>query len=168
MLKNRKKIKIIICSILLLSLAVFLSVGISQGIRINNDKFQVTANQFEIKSIAEVSEDTAKNSEFNGNEMIALVSTNIKNISEQNEYLGITSFKLTSKGWANSLSLELFMKLNPDYNSSLDSGKDINVVIPYIMYKNQFNLKDWESIKNLDYYMIFEVYPQKTYINLHI
>ena len=143
------------------------AVEMSQELLIGNGSQAVTATGFDLKEIDELSPDHSIPFDYKADSKIALVELTVKNVSDKPETLDMTTPVLTAKGWENGLLLELFLELNPGYDSEIAPGESIEVVAPYAMLDYQFKSENWDKIMDEDFSIVFQVYPEKKYISLH-
>lgn len=138
----------------------------SQELMINDNNLKVTATGFELKKIDELCPDHSIKFDYSADSRIALVRLNVKNVSDGHEYFSLTSPVLTANGWKNGLFLDMFMMLNDEYDTDLEPDESIDIIAPYAMFDYQFEKSNWEKIDSQEFSIVFDVYPERVYIDL--
>lgn len=96
-----------------------------------------------------------------------LVTMNIKNTHDKEVKFPLYNMVAETLTWSNGLAAELFYDLNDigsvvsSIQPTLQPGEEITYILPYVIYDFQLAEKDRQNIKNLDYNLLFNLYPSK-------
>jgi hypothetical protein len=95
---------------------------------------------------------------------IVLISLHVSNVGEEKNLFDPYS-AISTLTWANGTDLYLADEINGDISIELDPGEEESYCIPFAIYKFHF-LRDWDSILDQQFYLIFDLYPKKIAIKL--
>ncbi|MCL2826165.1 MAG: hypothetical protein FWD72_02035 [Eggerthellaceae bacterium] len=100
---------------------------------------------------------------------LVVVSTTVRNDSENDEQLFFGQAVLQSGAWFNGIDQPLFSLLNggAGVSQTLKPHEEESVLLPFCMYDVQFGFHDtWASIDHQSFELVLATYPDKVSIEL--
>lgn len=100
---------------------------------------------------------------------ITEITVILNNNTDKEVKVPMTDLYLEGIGIGNGISKEI-LDGDPDYygslNQTLNPGEKKEVKYPYVIPSLWFHDKDWEKIKDRDFWLTFSSYPEKTVLCL--
>jgi len=93
-----------------------------------------------------------------------LVDIRIRNTTNTTICFPLYQIYIEKLGYCNGINAELFMECNPKHPNlqvEIDANKKMDYTLTYTLYKMQFSEKEWETIKNKEFFIAGPRYPVK-------
>lgn len=96
--------------------------------------------------------------------MVLCLKIQVKNNCQENIQVNLTKYILESDGWYNSIDQDFNHVLNPENYQllfTLGPGEMKEMYLPYLLLESHFRKSEWEQIENREFWLTFELYPEK-------
>ena len=93
-----------------------------------------------------------------------LVDVHIRNTTNKKICFPLYQIYIEKLGYCNGINAELFAACNPKHANmqvEIEANKELDYTLTYTLYKMQFLKKEWETIKNEEFYIAGPRYPVK-------
>lgn len=133
-------------------------------IKVNNARFLTTEEKVDIHP-----NESEKGVIFES----LVVSVTAVNSGEDEKTVELYPIMLESGTFANGNELYAMLRINEDEKSktlmpTLKPGESITILIPFLMANIRFKPDDWAHVKEREFKLVFNLYPQKKSIELSV
>ena len=102
-----------------------------------------------------------------------VASVTVKNIGTEERTPELYPIMVESGVFANGCELFAMWRINENWEnqtplSTLKPGEEVTVLMPFLMAEIRFQSDDWEQVKEREFKLVFNLYPQKKSILLSI
>lgn len=97
------------------------------------------------------------------------VDMSITNISDSEKNFPFYDFYCAGKGWSNGVAMDWLTCIESDepISKPVEPGETIHITLPYSLYDIQFRKSTWTRVEDMDYYLVYSLYPVKKTLSLN-
>ena len=134
----------------------------TQGVTMKVNSSEILSRQESIKKYGDTIIEAldADNCDF----YLIIVNTEFENVSDNEVSITYTDIRVESDFYENGLVPEIYYIENNDYSMgrNLKAGETCEATLGYVIYDFQFTQRLWRSINNINWYLVRQVYPNRT------
>lgn len=86
----------------------------------------------------------------------------VRNTGAAEENVPVYIFNAEAGGWTNGINMEWYEEINGEsLGISLPPGEQAMITLPYLLHQSQFRGDVWENIEDMQFRIVFSLYPSK-------